>query len=77
MSKLYAKGTDDFSPDMYDTSDVEIVIQDGKRRNEVVLVATSKSDFNLVKFYLALKAYVEKIEWELNVLEGSPEKDGH
>jgi hypothetical protein len=63
------KTLDDFPAEMYDTSDVKFSIKDGRRRNEVTLVAKAETDFNLVKFYLALKEFVEKIERELNIMD--------
>ena len=47
--------------EMCDISDVRFYMPPNKRRTRVVLIAESDSDFNLMKFYLALKAYVERI----------------
>jgi hypothetical protein len=60
-----------FHPELYDTSDVTFEMKEGRKRNEITLVAKSDSDFNLVKFYLSLKEFVEKIENELNIMEAA------
>lgn len=67
------KEVEDFSPEMYNTSDVKFTMKDGRRRNEVVLVAKSETDFNLLKYYLALKSFTEKIERELDIMEEAEE----
>lgn len=64
---------EDFSPELYNTSDVVFTMKDGRRRNEVVLIATADSSFNLIKYYLSLKAFVEKIERELEIMEEADE----
>lgn len=55
------------SHELYDTSDVEFGIHQ-KSRKEIFLRVKSNSDFNLIRFYLALRDYVDKIEAELNVM---------
>lgn len=60
---------DVFGAEMFDTSDVVFEMPYRKKRNEVYLVAKSNSDFNLVKYYLALKDFVQKIEDDLNIME--------
>jgi hypothetical protein len=57
-----------FEADMYDTSDVVFSIKENKRRTEVTLVATSKTNFNLLKYCLALRDFVDKVERELNIM---------
>lgn len=64
----------DFSPEMYNTEDVVFSMRDGRKRNEVVLTAKSKSDFNLVRYYLALRFFVEKIERELDIIGEAPDE---
>jgi hypothetical protein len=54
--------------ELCDISDVRFSMQPNKNRCRVVLVAESDTDFNLMKFYLALKAYVERIESEIGVM---------
>ncbi len=65
--------TDDiFHPDLYDISDVEFeMYQPPKKRRHIYITLKSETDFNLVKLYLALKGYVEKIEEELNIMEAA------
>lgn len=58
-----------FAPELYDTSDVKFHMPPSRSRKRVVLVADSETDFNLVKYYLALKEFTEKIERELNIME--------
>ena len=60
---------EDLSAEFYNIDDVEFSMQDGRRRNEVVLTAKSKSNFNLFRYYLALRAYVDQIEAELHILK--------
>ena len=58
--------------DLYDISDVVFEIKQ-KRRREIALIATSETDFNLMKYYLALKNYIEQIEHEIGVMDSAPE----
>lgn len=65
-----------FSPELYDTTDVVFEMPHSRKRNVVTLVAKSHTDFNLVKYCLALKEFVEKIERELNIMaeaDGDPQ----
>lgn len=73
MAKLKEPG--DYSPELFNTEDVVFDVKPGRRRNEITLVArcSSKRDFNLIRYYLALKGFVEKIERELDLLEGAPD----
>jgi hypothetical protein len=64
----------DFSPEMYNTEDVVFEMPNGKRRNVVTLIARSGTDFNLVKYYLSLKEFVDKIEQQLNIMESTGEE---
>lgn len=54
--------------EMCDISDVTITMPPNRKRNRVVLVIESETDFNLMKFYLSLKSYVEKIETEIGIM---------
>lgn len=56
-----------FEHEMYDASDVKFEVRN-RGRNQIVLIAKSETDFNLLKYYLALKDYVDKIETELNIM---------
>ncbi len=57
---------------LYDISDVTFELRQVRGRREIILVAKAEEDdFNLFKFYLALKDYVDKIEAELGVLEAT------
>ncbi len=59
----------EFLAELYDTSDVSWEMRQPRGRKEIWLFAKAPSGFNLIKFYLALKEYVEKIEQEIGVLE--------
>jgi hypothetical protein len=51
---------------------VDIQIRQSKHRREIYLIVKSESkDFNLLKFYLALRQYVDKIEAEIGILEAA------
>lgn len=55
--------------ELCDISDVTYDMIPRKSRREVLLMIKAKErDFNLMKFYLALKAYTEKVEEELGVM---------
>lgn len=58
-----------FPAELYDSSDVKIDIKQPSRREIRVTLKASTADFNLVKFYLSLKDFVEKIEGELGIME--------
>lgn len=69
-----AKDEDDlevYPAELYDSSDVKIEMRQSSRREIRLYLRASEADFNLVKFYLSLKDYVEKIEKELGVLENA------
>ncbi len=74
--KAHSKGIRDISPEMYDISEVEFDMPQNKKRSQITLIASDRSgaDFNLVKYYLALKEFVEKIERELDIMESSGEE---
>lgn len=55
--------------ELFDTKDVHIDFSKSKNINEITLVLTADAPFNLMKFYLALKDYVQKMEDEMGVLE--------
>jgi len=63
-----------FEMELYDTSDVTFDIKTRSRREIALVAKAATSDFNLVKYYLSLKEYVEKIEAELNISERDDEK---
>jgi hypothetical protein len=58
-----------FDAELFDTSDVTVSSCDVGRRKIILTLRASTADFNLVKVYLSLKDYVEKIERELNIME--------
>lgn len=58
-----------FPAEMYDSSDVDVKIDNVGRRKVVVTFRATEGDFNLVKLYLSLKDLTEKIEGELGLLE--------
>jgi hypothetical protein len=64
-----------FDCELYDTSDVTFTIKQNKAQNEIALIAkcSATSKFNLVKYYLSLREYVDKIESELGIMS---ETDG-
>ena len=69
---------DDFSPSeeqylagLCDISDVRFFMPANKSRTRITLIIESETDFNLMKFYLSLKAYVEKIELEIGVMDAT------
>ena len=64
---------DYFDPLHYDISDVDFEMKQPNRREIRLIAKASTSDFNLVKYYLALKSFVEKIEKDLDIME---EADG-
>jgi hypothetical protein len=71
MSDTNSNDLDDDEPyfaDLVDISDVTVDMIPRKSRREVLFIVKSKSDFNLIKLYLALKNYTEKIEDEIGVL---------
>ncbi len=74
MGKYLRDEPGDYSPEMYNTDDVTFSMKDGRRRNEVILIAKSDSDLNLVKYYLALKAFIEKIEVEMDIMGEAPDE---
>lgn len=55
--------------ELFDPSDVEIDFTKSKNIKEITLVMKSQTPFNLIKFYLALKDYVEGMEDELGIPE--------
>lgn len=63
----------EFYAEACDISDVQVSIKPTKLRNQIVMVVTSETDFNLMKFYLSLKQYVTQIETEIGVMEAPPE----
>lgn len=73
MSKELDDAHEEFFAEMYDISDVKFHIKQTRSRRKVELVAESESDFNLFKYYLALKTYIERIEHEIGVMDGPPE----
>ncbi len=78
MRKVRPPGVEEFSPELYDTSEIEFEMPPNKKRNRVTLIAEDKSgaDFNLVKYVLALREFVENIERELNIMsdtDGDPQ----
>lgn len=67
---------EDLSPELYNIEDIVFTMKDSKRRTEVTLVAKGERDINLIRYYLALKDLVEKIERELGVMtefDGDPQ----
>lgn len=58
-----------FDATLYDSSDVTFEMKQPHRREIRLIAKASVADFNLVKYYLALKAFVEKIEKELDIME--------
>jgi hypothetical protein len=59
--------------ELFDISDVTCDIPKSKSRREVILVLRSQSNFNLMKFYLALRQYLEQMEDDIGVLEADGE----
>lgn len=55
--------------DLFDISDVVFDIPPTRNKCKIYLVAKSDTPFTLMKYYLALKSYVEKIEAEMNIFE--------
>lgn len=53
----------------FSVDDVEWQIKPTRKKNEIHIVLTSETDFNLIKTYLSLKAMCEKIEIQLNILD--------
>lgn len=60
-----------FDAELYDTSDVKVDLKNRSRREIALVFKASTADFNLIKFYLALRDYVDKIERELNIMEAA------
>ncbi len=60
-----------FAAELFDTSDVTFTIKDGRSRNEVTLIARCDTTLNLVKYTLALREFLEKIELELGIMEAA------
>lgn len=56
--------------EMYDISDVKYSLGQTKSRKEIWLRMSSSDQFNLMRFYLALKYYIDSMEVEMGVLEG-------
>lgn len=59
------------SPEMFDISDVTFEMPESRSRRVVNVRLRSESDFNLIKFYLALNFYVEKMENEIGIMAES------
>jgi len=73
MSDANKKDIDSYVPEIFDPSDVTWEMPKTKTRRKVMLVATSETDFNLMKLYLSLVALTEKIEEEMGIMSGSGE----
>lgn len=59
--------------ELFDISDIKIDIQRTKNSTKLYLILKSESPINLMRFYLSIKGYVEKIENELGVMPEEPE----
>lgn len=59
--------------DLFDTGDVTWEIEETKRRDQIKIVLSTETSFNLMKTYLALKMICEKIEVQLGIMD---EADG-
>ncbi len=57
------------SYDMFDVADVTFDIKERRSRREIHLVARSDSDFNLLKYALSLRMFVEQIEAQLGLMD--------
>jgi hypothetical protein len=56
--------------EIYDISDVKHSLGQTKSRKEIWIRFSSESDFNLMRFYLCLRSYVDKMEIEMGIQEG-------
>lgn len=60
--------------ELFDISDVSWNTKSTKDMKKIYLIAEAEDlPFNLMKYYLALKAYVFKMEAEIGVFEESPD----
>lgn len=55
--------------ELFDISDIEITFQRTRGSCKVYMILESQTPIGLMRFYLALKEYITKIENELNVSE--------
>ncbi len=54
--------------ELFDISDIEIDFQRTKGCCKVYMILSSQTPINLLRFYLAVKGYVEKMEAEIGII---------
>lgn len=60
--------------DLFDVSDVTWDTKRTKDMHKIYLIAKAEdTPFNLFKYYLALKAYVFKMEQEIGIMDEAPD----
>jgi hypothetical protein len=60
---------EDLSLEHFNISDIRWDVKNFRRGKEVHLIARSDSNINLMRYYLALKNYIEKMEHEIGIME--------
>lgn len=59
--------------ELFDTSDITFDFQRTKGNTKIYLIMKSESPINIMRFYLAIKAYLFQMEAELGIMEEPPE----
>jgi hypothetical protein len=59
---------EDLSPELFNISDIRWDVKNYRKGCEVHLIAKSDSNINLMRYYLALKFYIEKMEHEIGIV---------
>jgi hypothetical protein len=55
--------------ELFDAGDVTWEIEETKRRDQIKIILSTETSFNLMKTYLSLKMICEKIEVQLGIME--------
>lgn len=59
---------------LFDVSDVKFELKQNVRKHLFTLIASSEDHWNLMRFYLALRAYVVKLEQEMGIMAEPPDE---
>jgi hypothetical protein len=64
---------EDLSPELFNTSDLDWDIRTFRKGKEIHLVCKSPEHINLMRYYLGLRLYIERMELEIGVMAESGE----